>query len=374
MIDRKISILHLRSSDFVGGPEKQILEHLKRLDRERFNALLCSFGAEGQPDELFEAGKANGTCSFQLSGDTAYDLRQICRLRELMQMYAVKIIVTHDYKANLIGCLAAQWNKAFVIAYSHGWTGENVRVRFYEFLDRRIVLKMNTHIVAVSEGHKRQIIDAGISGDKITVVHNAVNVPTHEKHNILKNHYALPDNARIVIAVGRLSPEKNFSGLIQAAKPILLKYEEVIFLLLGEGVERERLEEQILFSGLQDRFLLPGFSTEISSLLPDAEIFVSSSDTEGLPVAVLEAAGAGLPIVATDVGGTAEAVHNGYNGILVKKGDMASLSNAIMHLLENPEKARSMGVAGATLVKEKFNFEAQVAKLESLYLSILGNP
>lgn len=366
-----ITVMHLRASNFVGGPEKQILEHLSRLDRNRFEPLLCTFGKEGCPDELYEVGKEKGISSFQLSGKSSFDLQQISRLRELMRQNNVKLLITHGYKANIIGYMAARQFQVPVIAYSHGWTGENKKVIFFEMLDR-VFMKLIRRIVAVSDGHKKQIVDAGISEDKITVVHNAVSGPTQEKRNSIRERYSLPDTARIVISVGRLSPEKNFLGFIQAAKQILLKYEEVIFLVIGEGVERRRLEEQIVLSGLQGRFLLPGFSPDIPFLLPDAEIFVSSSDTEGLPVAVLEAAGAGLPVVATDVGGTAEAVHSDHNGILVQKGDMVALGHAIEHLLGNPEGARAMGIKGATLIKERFNFEAQTAKLEALYRDVLS--
>lgn len=366
-----ITVMHLRASNFVGGPEKQILEHLSRLDRKRFTPLLCTFGKEGYPDELYEAGKEKGIGSFQLSGKSSFDLQQIKRLRELMQQNTVKLLITHGYKANIIGCIATHKVQVPVIAYSHGWTGENKKVIFFEMLDRQC-MKLIHCIIAVSEGHRKQIVDAGVSEDKIIVVHNAVSVPTQEKRNIIRERYSLPDNARIVISVGRLSPEKNFSGFIQAAKQVLPKYEEVIFLVIGEGVERRKLEEQILLSGLQGRFLLPGFSPDIPFLLPDAEIFVSSSDTEGLPVAVLEAAGAGLPVIATDVGGTAEAVHGNHNGILVQEGDMVALGHAIEHLIKTPEEAKTMGIKGAALIKERFNFEAQTAKLEALYRDVLS--
>lgn len=104
------------------------------------------------------------------------------------------------------------------------------------------------------------------------------------------------------------------------------------------------------------------------ALLAEADIFVSSSHTEGLPVAVLEGAGAGLPIVATAVGGTPEVVRDGHNGLLVPPGDVAALRRSIEYLLDNPEEARSMGRRGAVLVQECFDFDQHARKLEALYL------
>ena len=97
-----ITIMHLRACNFVGGPEKQILEHCKRLNSDEFKPLLCTFGNSGQPDELFEAGRANGISSFQLSGTSSFDLKQVPKLIGLLKQHSVKLLVTHGYKATTI--------------------------------------------------------------------------------------------------------------------------------------------------------------------------------------------------------------------------------------------------------------------------------
>ena len=365
-----VTIMHLRASNFVGGPEKQILEHLKLIDKQHFNPALCSFGNEDKKNELLLEGEAIGISSMQLTSQLPFDPRLVIHFRRLLKKHDVKLLVTHGYKSNIIGYLAAKKPSIPVVVYSHGWTGENTKVAFYEFLDRQI-MKLINNIVAVSDGHKHQLIDAGIFGDKVTVIHNAVTIPEATSHKSIKSRYSLPENSRVVISAGRLSPEKNFSGLVKAATPILKQYGNVFFLLLGEGSEREALEQQIADAGLVGRFLLPGFTADVQLLLPDADIFVSSSHTEGLPVAVLEGAGAGLPVVATAVGGTPEVVRDGWNGMLVRKGDMTALGQAIMHLLDDPDNSKAMGTKGAALVREQFAFKAQTEKLETLYQDIL---
>ena len=366
---KPITVMHLRASNFVGGPEKQILEHLLRVDRQRFRPILCSFCNDGTPNDLLKAGQSHNICSLSLNSKSAFSPKVIWQLRKLLKENSVQILVTHGYKPNIVGILAAQSLDIPIIVYSHGWTGENAKIRFYEFLDR-LALKFVPSIVAVSEGHKRQIVAHGIPGGRITVVHNAVSVPEQIVHRSIRDFYSLPGNATVVISAGRLSPEKNFAGLIEAAAPVIRDRDNVYFVVLGEGVLRQELERQIAKEGLQGRFLLPGFSEDVQSLLPDADIFVSPSHTEGLPVAVLEGAGAGLPVVATAVGGTPEVIRDRYNGLLVPAGDVDALRRSIEYLLESPVEARGMGVRGAALVRDYFGFEMHARKLEAVYYRV----
>ena len=364
-----IVVMHLRASNFVGGPEKQILEHLQRIDRQCFRPILCSFDSNGQPNDLLKAAETGNIQTFSLQSNSPFHPKLITHLRSLLRDNSVRLLVTHGYKSNIIGYLSSRALGVSQVAYSHGWTGESAKIRCYEFVDRQI-MKLIRSIVAVSEGHKRQIIAAGIPADRITVVHNAVFVPQHAPREKLRERFSLPREAALVVSVGRLSPEKNFAGFIEAAAPIIKQRENTYFIVLGEGVLRRELEQQVVDGGLRNRFLFPGFSDDVQSLLTDANIFVSSSHTEGLPVAVLEGAGAGLPVVATAVGGTPEVVRDGYNGLLVPAGDVAALRRAIERLLDSPEEARNMGRLGASLVSEEFNFETQSRRLEALYLRI----
>lgn len=371
-MSKPIIVMHLRASNFVGGPEKQILEHLQRIDRKLFRPVLCSFTNNGHANDLLRAGESDNICTLKLKSKSAFSPMLIWQLKKLLMENSVQLLVTHGYKPNIIGYFAAKLLGIPMIVYSHGWTGESSKIRFYEHLDRQI-MKLAHNIIAVSEGHKRQIVDAGISDDRITVIHNAVSVPKQIKHGELRSRLSLPENATVVVSAGRLSPEKNYSGLIKAATPILKERDSVFFVVYGEGVLRAELERQIVQAGIQHRFILPGFIADVQSMLADADIFVSPSHTEGLPVAVLEAAGAGLPVVATAVGGTPEVVHDGFNGLLVPAEDMKALGDAIAYLLNNSDEAACMGKRGAAMVRESFDFEMHARALEALYIKAIKN-
>ena len=163
---------------------------------------------------------------------------------------------------------------------------------------------------------------------------------------------------RIVGAAGRLSPEKGFKDLVEAAAVVAKSDPHVGFVLFGDGVLRPVLQAQIAAPGLHDRFVLGGFRRNLDDLLPHLDLLVQSSLTEGMPNVVLVASSAGVPVVATSVGGTSEIVIEGCNGYLVPPGDSALLAQGILKVMED-EQGRTMGNAGRELMRSHFTFEAQ---------------
>jgi glycosyltransferase involved in cell wall biosynthesis len=143
---------------------------------------------------------------------------------------------------------------------------------------------------------------------------------------------------------------------------------EAGFVLFGDGPERGAIERAIAQHGLEGRFILAGFRTDVPTFLPSLDIGVLPSFTEGLPVAVLETMAAGVPVVATAVGGTPEVVLDGVTGCLVPAGDPAAMARRIIELLPDEGLRRRMGQEGRQLVEEQFTFETQSAA----YLRLFG--
>jgi glycosyltransferase involved in cell wall biosynthesis len=174
-----------------------------------------------------------------------------------------------------------------------------------------------------------------------------------------------------VISAGRLSPEKNFQAFIESAALVRKKIPSAVFAVFGEGGLRKKLIRQIDNLGLRDCFMLPGFRKDFVSLLYEADVFVLPSRTEGMPMVLLEAHSAGLPIVATSVGGNAEIVEEGETGFLVQSGDTGALSEKIVVLLNNKELRQRMGKAGYERIQALFNIQSYTRKLEELYLKVI---
>jgi glycosyltransferase involved in cell wall biosynthesis len=163
----------------------------------------------------------------------------------------------------------------------------------------------------------------------------------------------------VIGAAGRLSPEKGFDVLVAAAANIAKNNPSAGFVLFGDGPLQETLERQIMADGLVDRFILAGFRPDLDRFLPNLDMLVQSSLTEGLPNVLLEACAAGIPVVATAVGGTPEIIEDGLNGSLVPPGEPAALAERISALLSSAQARSRMGAAGRQLVQRQFTFEAQ---------------
>jgi glycosyltransferase involved in cell wall biosynthesis len=178
----------------------------------------------------------------------------------------------------------------------------------------------------------------------------------------------------VVLAVsgGRLSPEKNFAGFIEAAKKATNINPQLYFAVFGEGRLRPDLERQIAVSGLAGRFFLPGFRSDFGDILTEADIFVLPSFTEGLPNVVLEASMRRKPVLATTVGGTPEVVKDQESGFLFAPHETEKFAEYLVMLSRNPDLRLRLGEQGYLHVHERFSFDKQTCQYRDLYLRMLG--
>lgn len=368
---KQIGIAHLIATNFYGGPEKQILTHALQLKKDHFRFVLISFIDNGAQNELVEKARGQGVEVVEVHARSAFDPRTIGRITAILRSRGINVLCAHGYKANVIGRLASWLSKIPHIAVSRGWTAENNRIRLYEKLDRRF-LHFANHIVAVSEGQKAKIVALRISSEKISVIHNAIDLKIlPEVGTGIRAELGIPDDGILVMSAGRLSPEKNQLGMIEVAKRVVSQNNKVYFAIFGEGFLRKELEQQIRDSGIEHRFFLPGFRTDLQALYHGIDIFMLPSFTEGLPNVALEAFAAQKPVVATAVGGTPEVVRNGISGFLTTPDNIDSMAESLLLLASDSELRHRMGRSGYQHVSEQFTFEGQMVKYEKLYDQIL---
>jgi glycosyltransferase involved in cell wall biosynthesis len=365
-------VAHLTASRFFGGPERQMIELAKSLPAGH-DSLFVSFREEGACQSFLEEVRRNGFESVTLNHDTPRLVGAWRELVNLLRERQVDVLCCHGYKANLLGLLAAQRAKVPVIGISRGWTRETFRVRIYEALDRR-VLRWMDRIVCVSEGQARKVRGSGVPDDRVVVIRNAIR---HERfaepRAADRDHLSglLPDRpSRIVGAIGRLSPEKGFDILIDAAETVVEHDSSVGFVLFGEGSLHDVLASRIKASRLAGKFVLAGFRKDLDRYMPHFDLVAVPSYTEGLPNVVLEAFAAGIPVVATAVGGIPELVDDGVNGHLVSAGDREGLADRIIDLLRDHEKRLAMGANGKQRVMNDFTFDAQMRQYMRLFAEL----
>jgi glycosyltransferase involved in cell wall biosynthesis len=375
--ERAAKVLHLIASNFFGGPEKQIIEHLKRLNPKLFRGVLASFREWGEPNELLKTAGALGVTHYSIPMHGPLDFRAQFYLNRIIRREGIDILVVHHYKACVMGWWAGKKFRIPVLAYSRGYTAENRKMTFYYWLERQ-VLKWVSGVVAVSAGQAKRLREYGIKPANFWVVHNAISVNcapaeiSSAQHEKVLAGFNIPLTARTIVTAGRLSPEKGHQYLVEAIPRVYSERNDVFFVFCGDGPMTEKIVQKAKGLGVLDRCRFVGFRRDLADIFSVMDLMVLPSLSEGLPNVVLEAFAACKPVVASDIGGVPEVVEEGVSGFLVPAGRPELLAEAILKMLGDPAKMQSMGAAGYERVRREFTFEAQTEKLEAIYHQMIN--
>jgi glycosyltransferase involved in cell wall biosynthesis len=362
-------IVHLTSSRFFGGPERQMLGLARHLPSE-CRTLFLTFAEDGRCHEFLKHIRWNGFEGDVVGFDTPNLPGATWDVSRRLTRFSADVLVCHGYKANMVGRLAARSCGIPAVAVARGWTGESWKVRLYEAADR-LHLRYMDRVVCVSHAQAVKVRRAGVPPAKIVVIPNAarlnIALPADVEARDQLGSFVADGADWLVIAAGRLSREKGFSILIDAARLVLDRLPSARFIVFGEGALRPALERQIAVAGLTHHFALPGHRSDFDQLLASADLFVLPSLTEGLPNVVLEASSAGVPVIATAVGGNPEIIVDGVTGRLVPPNDSQALANQIVHLLTDEAGRRRMGQAAREYVTRRFSFARQAEMYLTLF-------
>jgi glycosyltransferase involved in cell wall biosynthesis len=278
------------------------------------------------------------------------DAAGLLELVRLLRRERPDILHANSSKAGVLGRLAAAAAGVPIRIFTvHGWAfaaHSGAASRLYRWADR-LVRPLTTVTICVAEHERGAGLAAGTCSEARTIViPNAIDVrsapPARRNRKLLR-----------VVAVGRLKAPKDFLTLVRAVAA--LPPESCELLIVGEGPDRARLETEIDRLGVAQRVRLAGERSDVPELLADADVFVLSSASEGMPISVLEAMAAGLPVVASRVGGLPELVPDGEAGLLVAPGDTEGLAEALRRLIADPQLRRRLGDAGHAQVRERFD-------------------
>ena len=371
----RLRIMHLVACSFFGGPEKQILRQAEYLDSELFELTSASFTDGGGENEFLRQAKQRGIKTAAIWTKNAYDFGSVKRIRRALAENQVHLLCTHTYRPNILGFFAVRGTEAKQIAFSRGWTKDNLKVEFYHWLDKRLLRRLG-HIVAVSKAKKMELVRSGIPEERVAVIPNAVELPSQQECDgwspDLRRKYGLPADCKLVASCGRLSPEKGHSVFLSMASILQREFDNVRFLLVGEGPQRKRLESLGKALIQSRKLILAGFIPSFSQYLPQVDVFVNASFSEGMPNVILEALSFARAVVATDVGGVREIIEDRKTGLLVEAGNAQKLARRVSELLMKPELMRQLGEAGREFVARQHSFTAQAQRLKELYLRVAG--
>lgn len=360
-------VVHVIDSMEVGGAQTQILNLFETLDQTRFDLRLVCLREKGAWGERLERAGFPVVCMEKKSGR---DLAALFRLVKIFRRWRPTIVHCTIFTANLWGRIAALL-AGVPIRIAHEQSTVSLEKPVRKMLDR-LLAGFTWRILVVSEDLRRRVAqEEGVAPDKITVLYNAIDTMAIARASAGKPLDLPGETGFRLGAVGRVEYRKDHITLARAAAQVLKAEPKATFLLAGDGPDRSRLEAEIEALGIAERFHLLGTRQDVPRLLHHLDVYVLSSTTEGLSLSILEAMAAGLPVVATRVGGNAELVTPGETGALVPASDPQALAEALLEVLRAPARRKAFGAAARRQVREHFDIAVIAGRLESLYLQAL---
>jgi glycosyltransferase involved in cell wall biosynthesis len=372
MQPNRIKLLKMLTSFHIGGTERQVANLTLRIDASRFDLHLACLRYSGQ---LLEELKtlAVPRPEFRIgSFHSPKTLRQGVRFAQYIRKNRIQIVHSYGFYSNVFAVPAARLAGAAIVVASIRDTGDVLTPAQRQV--QRIICKAADCVLVNAEAIREALVKEGYAPCKIVVIRNGIMLSRFGKRQrggLLRQELGLPLSAPLVMVSSRLNQMKGIQYFLDAAVILAQRFPEARFLVVGDGESRTELEAYAGRVGLGRRVVFTGFRCDVPELLSEAEVSVLPSLSEGLSNALLESMAAGVPVVATRVGGNSEVVQDGLTGLLVPARDSAELAGATGRLLENKNLAATFGQAGLRRVQELFSMERSVHQTEHLYERLL---
>ena len=373
-------MMHLTNNiSYASSVECLILMLTERIDKSKFNISIVSLTEPERVSETFlESAKILTSQTHLIPWKMSKPFAtSILKLISLIKRYEIDILHTHEVRTNFVGLIAARLTGIKVVASIHGWVMNTVPFswKLYQHFDRRVIRRFD-HIIVGSKFLRNEIIKMGLSSQKVTTIHNAIDTTSLDLSASslnFKKKYNLNSTDTLIGTVGRISREKGHKYLLEAAKIVIQDHPDVKFLIVGEGKIRIELERYAKTLGIFENVIFTGYYENLSEVLAAIDLFVIPSLTESLPLVVLEAMAAGKPVISTNVGGIPEIIIHGETGLLVRPQNGMELANSIITMLNNNDLLFKMAKKGKQFVHVEFSIHNFIEQTENLYSNIVCN-
>jgi glycosyltransferase involved in cell wall biosynthesis len=369
--------LYLVDTLNVGGTETQMASAALRLHRAGHRVTVGCLRAEGPLLEVLrKAGIPVVEFPKKKTLLSPNGMFQLLRMVLFLRRHNFQVVHAHDLWANLFGVPAAWLAGTPMIISGRRYLADLEWYTPWRNRIMRVIYRLSTYVVVNSESVRKLLVERdGLPPQKVRVIHNAVDVEQFvgaqpDKQSLLPG---VGKNTKLIAVIANMySPVKGHDHLIAAAGTVCRIEPEATFLLIGDGPERPKLERQVAGADLSKNVLFLGRRNDIPELLACCNLSVLPSEAEGLPNALLEAMAAGLPVVATRVGGTPEVIEDGVSGLLVAARAPHALAGAILRILRDSKLATRLAQAGQKRMRTHFSFDRLMAELEELYAPAPG--
>ena len=382
---KKIKIAQIITRMDWGGSPDLVRIMCEHLDTAKYDITLIS-GPTVHPTERTEQFLKKFTGPYiivpQLKRDIEiiHDIIAFIRLYVLLRLKKFDIVHTHTAKAGALGRLAARLAGVRVIVHSPH--GHNLYGYFKPRMTRRIIKverflsRFTDKIIALTQLEKKDYLEHSIgSPSTIDVIYAGMDLDGYRSDPLMKEKLkaslGIPQGQNVVGMIGRLEQVKGPGYFVEAAMQIARLRQDSCFVLIGDGSLKRELENKVKAKGFKGRIIFTGWRENIGEMLTMLDIMVLPSLNEAVGLVLIEAQSQGIPVVASNVGGIPETIKENETGFLVQAGHSDKLAQAILFLLDHPDKRISMGAAAREWVGARFKAQQMTANIANLYEELL---
>jgi L-malate glycosyltransferase len=368
MQSKRIKLLQMLTNFHIGGTERQVANLALGIDSAHFDLHLACLWNSGEllaELETLRVPRPEFRIGSLYSPKTLW---QGIRLAHYVRRNLIQIVHSYGFYPNVFTVPAARLAGASIVVASIRDTGDWL-TPMQRWL-QKLVCRLADCVLVNAEAIRQNLLEQGYDGRNIVVIRNGITLSrfaAKSRNAVLRRELGVPLAARLVAVFSRLNRFKGVEYFLDAASLLAGKFPDVYFLVVGDGLNKEELEEYARHLGLGQRIVFTGFRSDVPDLLSEVAISVLPSLSEGTSNTLLESMAAGVPVIATRVGGNPEVIVDGVSGLLVPPRDSAALAAAAARLLEDEELALTLGLAGKCRVSELFSQEGSVHQTEHLY-------
>lgn len=359
--ERPINLLQVIGGSIVGGMETYVLRLLQRLPPDLFHVTCLCTSESCLTSRLRDIGC--GVYITPISDEPAW--QSILLGASLIRAHAIDIIHAHLPNAHLLAGILGSLTETPALATIHR--------DYLSMRDLEVHKLTQTHISVVARSAYFQALSLGIPASKLRFIVNGVD--TEIFHPVARTDYLhsivnIPPETPLVAFVGRLSPEKGPEVFIQVARRVHDKLKSCHFILVGEGPMRQKLREDIHNLDLDSHVHIVGVQSDMPKVYASLDLVVSTSYSDAMPLAIMEAMASGLPVVATTVGGVIDIIEAGQTGLLNRVGDLNGIATDIVRLVSDESVRQEMGTAARKRIEEHFLLSNSVSQTSELLMSL----
>lgn len=368
----RLTILQVRESSGFYGAENVVIELSKGFQQSGYRPMTAILAREPKQVRVFKrTAQENRISARVLRNRHLIDPGVVFQLRRMLRKNDVSIVLSHGYTSNFYALAATAFSRVRRVAVCHPWaeSAYSARARFYEKLDLSW-LRFFDNVVAVSQNVREKILKNNVLAEKVSLIANGLDISrfnTVIDREGARESLAIPRDSLVIGAVGRLSIEKGHRFLIEAAKPLVKDYPELQVIFVGDGPLKSELVQLSRRLGIEANVRFLGKVHNIPLILSLMDLFVLPSLSEGLPMALLEAMAAKVPVIASNVGDIPHVIRDREEGLLVAPKNVEQLKDAISASLSDTAKRKQF----ASRAFEKVNGEYSMQIMAEKYIRML---